>query len=190
MNEQELVHAILKGDLVSFTTLVKQQERLVFAMVRKLLGNKNEDVEDVCQEVFLKVYNKLSTFKNESKLSTWIARIAHNTAINYCEKRGLATIELTDKIEFNEATPSPENMLIEQDEKSYLRALVEQLPPAYKTCLTLFHYEEMNYKEIEQITGWPESTVKSNLFRARKLLKEQLEKYKQQNQLRLEKTIR
>ena len=54
----------------------------------------------------------------------------------------------------------------------------------------LFHYEEMNYKEIEQITGWPESTVKSNLFRARKMLKEQLEKYQDLNRQRFENAIR
>lgn len=190
MTDQELVSSILKGDLGSFTLLVKQNERLVFAMVRKLLGNRNEDVEDVCQEVFLKIYHNLASFKQESKLSTWIARIAYNAAINYCEKRSLATTELTDKTEAPENDQSPENALIEQDERSYLQAQIERLPVNYKTCLMLFHYEEMNYKEIEQITGWPESTVKSNLFRARKMLKEQLEKYQDLNRQRFENAIR
>lgn len=190
MTDHELIKRILNGDLGSFNVLVKQHERLVFHMVRKLVGNQNEDVEDLCQEVFLKVYKHLSTFKNEAKLSTWIGSIAFRTAMHYCKKNGLKTEELTEATPVSGADPSPEKVLIDQNEKSYLQQQIERLPAHYKTCLLLFHYEEMSLKEIEKTTGWPEGTIKSYLHRARKMLKDQLEHYQQINKAKHETTFR
>jgi RNA polymerase sigma factor (sigma-70 family) len=190
MNDQELIKQILKGDLGSFNILVKQHERLVFHMVRKLLGNKNEDVEDLCQEVFLKIYKNLGSFKNEAKLSTWIGSIAYRTAIQYCQKNGIQTEELTDATPQPSNEQSPEKTLIQKDERTYLQEQIERLPAQYKTCLLLFHYEEMSLKDIEKTTGWPEGSIKSYLHRGRKMLKDQLEQYQQLNQAKHETTIR
>ena len=84
-NEREVVTKILNGDMGAFESLVKQYERLVYVVVSRLVRER-EDVEDVCQEVFIKVYSSLFRFGFKSKLSTWIARIAYFTGINYIKK--------------------------------------------------------------------------------------------------------
>jgi RNA polymerase sigma factor (sigma-70 family) len=177
-DEKDVVSRILRGDLQAFEVLVKQYEKLVFYVISRLLDDK-QDVEDVCQEVFIKVHKSISSFKAQSKLSTWIARIAYLTAINYKRKfRRNDTRDYPAAIEnyyFTDETP--ERLLARKDVAAYCNYLIEQLPEQYKTVLTLYHLNEFSYQEIEEITGMPEGTVKNYLFRARKLLKEKLSVY-------------
>ena len=84
-NEKEVVTRILKGDMRAFEALVKQYERLVYFVVNRLV-REPEDVEDICQEVFIKIHKSLFRFGFQSKLSTWIAQIAYYTGINYLKK--------------------------------------------------------------------------------------------------------
>lgn len=178
MNEDTLlVSRILNGDMKAFKALVHQHQRLVVHMVGRIINDK-QDVEDVCQEVFIKVYQKLSTFSFQSKLSTWIATIAYRTALNYLKQRNKM---LTDDIEEGHVASqldadniTPEHLFERKDLHKFIHQQIEKLPPQYRVVLTLYHLEGMNYAEIEEITGMPEGTVKNYLFRARKLLKDQL----------------
>jgi len=139
--------------------------------------NNKEDAEDICQEVFVKVYNNLGGFSFQSRLSTWIARIAYNTSINYLKKhKGTETISHHADLEsFHFTDDNPEKQLTKKDHAEYIHQLINQMPVHYKTVITLYHLNEFSYQEIEDITGIPEGTVKSYLFRARKLLKEKLQ---------------
>ncbi|QHW01349.1 sigma-70 family RNA polymerase sigma factor [Spirosoma endbachense] len=177
-DEQEVVLRIQRGDVRAFTVLVNQYERLVFHVVHRLTLDQ-ADAQDICQDVFLKVYNRLNTFAFESKLSTWIARIAYLTAIDYLRKyRKQTTTDLTDTLEQTYfTTETPEQALTQKDVSAYVNNLIAQLPAQYRTVLTLYHLDEFSYPEIEQITGLPEGTVKNYLFRARKLLKDKLDSY-------------
>ncbi|MCF0072842.1 sigma-70 family RNA polymerase sigma factor [Dyadobacter sp. CY261] len=177
-NEKEVVLKIQHGDIKAFALLVNQYERLVFHVVHRLTLDQ-ADAEDICQDVFLKVHNHLKMFAFQSKLSTWIARIAYLTAIDYLRKyRKMRTSELTDDLEhFHLTTVTPEQVLAEKDITHYVHQLIAQLPLQYRTVLTLYHLDEFSYPEIELITGMPEGTVKNYLFRARKLLKESVELY-------------
>lgn len=177
--EPELINRILQGDLHAFKLLVKQHEKLVRHMVNRLISNPAE-AEDVCQEVFIKVYRYLGNFKFQSKLSTWVARIAYSTAINQLRKEG-GKRSLTDDIsdyEHHHATAeTPESLLHKKDTAAFVQQEIAKLPVNYRTVLTLYHLNEFSYQEIEEITGLPEGTVKSYLFRARKLLKERLQRH-------------
>jgi len=175
-DEKELVAKIINGDLRAFEVLVKQYERLVYHVVNRIINNQ-EDTEDVCQEVFILVHKTLSKFRFESKLSTWIARIAYVTAINYLRKyRKISTTDSQiDQFHFTEE--NPQNLLTKKEESNYVNMLINQMPEHYRTVLTLYHLNEFSYQEIEEITKMPEGTVKSYLFRARKLLKEKLSVY-------------
>jgi len=175
-DEYELVHKVLEGDLYSFNLLVKQYEKLVFTVAARLLSNK-EDVEDVCQEVFIKVHRHLGKFMFQSKLSTWIAKIAYSSAINHLKKNRQYDEYPEDIDEKHFSGETPESLAIKKDKENYVAGLIAQMPVQYKTVLTLYHLNEFSYAEIEEITGYPEGTVKGYLFRARKLLKEMLEKY-------------
>lgn len=175
--DKALIDKILAGNLVAYKLLVSQHERLVTHMVARVTSN-DEDVKDVSQEVFIKVYKNLNRFNHGSKLSTWIAKIAYSTAINHLKKhhsRKLAYTELNESDYADHTTP--EHLLNAKDESEFVQIQISKLPLAYRTVLTLYHLNEFSYQEIEDITGMPEGTVKNYLFRARKLLKERLAHY-------------
>ena len=176
-DENEIVNRILKNDLRAFELLVKQYEKLVFFVIHRLVQDK-QNKEDICQEVFIKIHHSLPSFRFQSKLSTWIARIAYLTAVNYVKsnKRRLQYEypENIDKYYFTD--DNPERELIKKTTAVYVNYLIEQMPHQYKTVLTLYHLKQFSLTEIKEITGIPEGSVKSYLFRARKLLKEKLEK--------------
>jgi RNA polymerase sigma-70 factor (ECF subfamily) len=179
MNDAELVQQILAGNENAFRYLVANHQRLVLHIVGRVV-KQQEDVEDICQEVFMKVFRKIKKFRGESKLSTWIATIAYNTSITHIRGRGRKQEVLTDE----EARLDPgktDDWLVQkavekEEVKAILLQMIEKLPVQYRTVLTLFHLEEFSYKEVEEITGMPEGTIKSYLSRARKLLKNKLEK--------------
>jgi RNA polymerase sigma factor (sigma-70 family) len=175
-NEREAVSNILKGNIKAFEQLVKQYQKLVFYVVNRMV-TQTEEIEDICQEVFIKVHKSLHRFEFKSKLSTWIARIAYLTAVDHLKKN--QKYQLKDSIDddlsnYHFTNDTPELLLIQKDTSAYINGLIEQLPLHYRTILTLYHLNEFTCKEIEEITGTPEGTIKSNLYRARKLLKEKL----------------
>jgi len=179
-DEKEVVAKILKSDTRAFELLVKQYERLVFFVVKRMV-TEQEDIEDICQEVFIKVYQSINRFMFQSRLSTWIARIAYLTAINHLKKnkKHKPGDNMADVDNYHFTTDDPEYLLTKKDASAYINYPVEQMPPQYKTVLTLYHLNEFSYQEIEEITGMPEGTIKNYLFRARKLLKQKLETYLQ-----------
>lgn len=176
VNEREAVSSILKSNTKAFESMVKQHERLVFYVVKRLVAEQ-EDVADICQEVFIKVHKSLFQFKFQSKISTWIARIAYLTAINHIRKYRNKRIDTyPENIDNHYFTnENPESALTKKDNAAYINRLIEQLPLAYRTVLTLYHLNEFSCLEIAEITSIPEGTIKSNLFRARKLLKEKIQ---------------
>lgn len=182
-NSKVLVEKILSGSSEEFKIIIEAYQRLVSHIVFRMIP-KQAEREDICQDVFIQVYQNLGNFKFESKLSTWIARIAYNRCINYLEKKkiplfhdlspGEESIEIQSDDSF-----APDTFTEHQDRSSRLEMEIEKLPIQFRTILTLFHLDEMKYNEISEIIGLPEGTVKSYLFRARKLLKQRLmSKYK------------
>lgn len=179
MNDAELVQQILNGNENAFRYLVAKHQRLVLHIVGRVV-KRQEDVEDICQEVFLKVFRKIKKFRGDARLSTWIATIAYNTSITHIRNQ-----ERKQEMLVNEKTPldkgksdewQVQSTVEKKEAKAILLQLIEKLPIQYRTVLTLFHLEEFSYKEIEEITGMPEGTIKSYLSRARKLLKDKLKK--------------
>ena len=184
-NEKLLVKSVLSKDRAAFEKLIRQYEGLVFHIVMPLINNEN-DREDICQDIFLKVYEKLHTFQFRSKLSTWIGNIAYNASMNFLKKKKNVLLEdifksANDnnsaglgKFISNNDMPSPEWLLIKKEEKEMLTAAVDKLSKIQKTLLLLFHQDELTLEEISGIIEMPVNTVKSHLFRARTSLKEML----------------
>ncbi len=177
-NEKEVVTRILKGDMRAFELLVKQYERLVFHVTSRLVKDE-DDIADICQEVFIKVHKGLFRFNFQSKLSTWVAQITYFTAINYLKKYKNKQVDsYPDDIEnYHFTNDNPEQLLTKKEVANYVEQLILQLPETYRTVITLYHLNEFSLEEIGEITGMPEGTIKSYLFRARKLLKEKVEVY-------------
>jgi RNA polymerase sigma-70 factor (ECF subfamily) len=186
LEDQKLVSRILSGDKRAFSIIIKDTEGLVTQIVFKMIQNK-EDRRDIAQDVYLKAFNNLSGFRFQSKISTWIAQITYNTCLNYLEKKKLVfpvnnsdgfysddeSLEMLsiEKIPLQNET---EKIIFRNDLSDILKVEIENLSPLYKTLITLFHNEELNYSEIAEITNLPEGTVKNYLFRARKILRENI----------------
>ncbi len=178
MQYRELVEKIKSGETAAFSDLIEAHKKLVFHIVFRMIANVAER-EDVCQDVFVKVYQSLPGFNFESKLSTWIARIAVNTCLNVLRKKKVPLF----------GDLSPDRVTIENapaedvrtdaraehgDLSARLKVEIDSLPPQYRTILTLYHLDEMNYAEIGEALNLPDGTVKNYLFRARKLLRQRL----------------
>jgi len=179
-----LVNRVLRGDKGAFGVIVRNTEALVAQIVIKMIPGA-EDRKDLAQDVYLKAFNHLGSFRFQSKLSTWIAQIAYNTCLSWIEKKKPSLNGDLQDMEFliNEggsiplmriAEKDPERQTAERDLSRILQKEIEKLPPTYRVLIVLFHQENMRYDELVSITGLPEGTVKSHLFRARKMLRENL----------------
>jgi len=177
-HSRSLVAKIIAGDTGAFKSFILQYQRLVSHIVFRMIFNQ-ADREDICQDVFVKIYQNLKEFNFESKLSTWIAKIAYNTCINFLGKK--KTPLLDDLISEGQSLDTcsandtlPDESTVKNDLSFRLRVEIEKMPVHFRTILTLYHLDEMSYNEISEIMQLPEGTVKSYLFRARRLLKRKL----------------
>jgi len=183
--DEVLVRAVLAGEADAFKTLIRQYERLVLLIVFKMV-KREVDREDLCQDIFLKVYDKLQGFRFGSKLSTWIGTIAYNTCVNYLRKNrisllgefkheeeegGYGSMNILEKTESRE---QPDELFISKESKLSLWKLVEELTPMQQTVIGLFHQQEMKMEEIAVIMNIPMGSVKSHLHRGRQALKTKL----------------
>jgi RNA polymerase sigma factor (sigma-70 family) len=183
--DKHLVDRVLRGDTRAFGIIIKNTENLVAQIVFKFIPVV-EDRKDLAQDIYMKAFHNLAGFKFQSKLSTWIAQIAYNSCLSWIEKKKLVLsgnlhedeemYETTDARVYNHSSVenNSENKLFKKELSVILRKEIEGLPAIYQTLITLFHQESMTYEELSQITGLSEGTVKSSLFRARKMLKENL----------------
>ncbi|WP_421869353.1 RNA polymerase sigma factor [Marinoscillum sp.] len=175
MNDHDLVAAVLKGNMKAFAILVEQHKRLVASIVSRLLDDDMER-EEVCQDVFMRVYEKIHSFNFDSKLSTWIGTIAFRLAANRLKKlKGRKA--LSGDLEAVKE-PGREDMQVEaNDYSSFVRSVVDQMPAAYRSVLLLYYLDGYSYPEIVEITKWPEGTVKNYIYRAKAKLRELMEPY-------------
>ncbi len=148
-------------------------------MINKLVDN-DQIIEELAQDVFMKVHEKLPGFRFESKLSTWIGTIAYRHTINHLRKnKKMVFKEIEEDMEENyfkdEYTPA--QSIESKDVSHFIKEHINLLPAHYRNILYLYHIEEMSYPEIVEVTQLPVGTVKNYLFRARKLLKDQLSNF-------------
>jgi RNA polymerase sigma-70 factor (ECF subfamily) len=185
--DQLLVERVLSGDRQAFGIIVKNTENLVARIVFELIKNEG-DRKDIAQDIYVKAFQKLSGFKFQARLSTWIGQISYNACIDHLRKKKLLlAANISEECEGSEndvldvmssaiglVAGSADCIVVEKDISEIVVAEIEKLSPIYKTLITLYHNEELRYDEIGQITGLPAGTVKSYLFRARRELKNNL----------------
>ena len=178
LDEKQLVQRIVAGETKAFREFIEKYKRLVAHIVFRMVPNLS-DREDVCQDVFVKAYESVQGFQFQSKLSTWLARIAYNACVNYLDKKRVPLFndKAPDDVtldSFYSDDRDPYDAAEGADAGRLLYQHVNALPVLYRTIVTLYHLEEMKYAEIAQILQLPEGTIKSYLFRARRMLKEKL----------------
>ena len=174
-----MVTRAARGDADAFRALVADYQRLVGHVVFRMIRDQAER-EDVCQDVFIRVYRKLHSFRFESKLSTWIARIAYRTCLNHLEKKRMPLAEdvAPDDVaivhESARVLTTPADETEAREVRAFVRERVETLPLGYRTAITLHYLEDMSIPEICEVMELPAGTVKSHLYRGRALLRQQL----------------
>jgi RNA polymerase sigma-70 factor (ECF subfamily) len=174
----ELIERSKANDRDAFRQLIERYQRLVGMIVFRLVPRR-EDAVDLCQDVFLKAFEHLGTYRGEAEFSTWIGRIAHHTAINYLRKKRVPSFSDLPQEEHRiqntaHQEPGPEEHYQRDDRQSALEREMALLAETDRTLLTLFHQQGMNYEDIGRTLGMTVANVKSHLFRARKRLRERL----------------
>jgi RNA polymerase sigma-70 factor (ECF subfamily) len=173
-DDETIVVRVVAGQKDRFRHLVKRHERAVYGMGMSFLRN-GEDASDFTQEVFLKAYRNLSYFEGRSRFSTWLYKIAYNTAVNsVTRKKEFRSLAGEDQVVDGD---TPERNLLRAVARDAVLDAVGGLPDRYRICVDLFFFYDRSYQEIEIITGFPVNTIKSHVFRAKKLLRDKLEDF-------------
>jgi RNA polymerase sigma-70 factor (ECF subfamily) len=177
LRERMLLRRLRRGDDRAFAQLVREHQDRVFDLLFRMLGDREEAL-DLSQEVFVSVHAALGRFRGESRLSTWIYRVAKNHCLNrlkYLQRRqrGRST-EISDVPEgvLEASLPSrrPDEAIVEREEKALVQRALGELDEEHRLLLVLRDIEGLPYHEIAQVTELPEGTVKSRLHRARAAL--------------------
>lgn len=170
-----LVQAVLHGDSRSFAELVRLYMRRLLLLGKSFFKNE-ADAEDFVQDVFLKVYTKLPSFRGDSLFSTWITRIAYNTAINSVNRRKQYE-PIMDEAAVPDNWLTPEQLEMRRLTIEAVREALTELPERYAVCLDLYFFYDLPYSTISEMTDLPVNTIKSHIFRAKKILRDKLADY-------------
>jgi RNA polymerase sigma-70 factor (ECF subfamily) len=174
--DNELVTHILEGQIDSYREIVARHQARIFYMGLKFFHNRH-DAEDYAQEVFLKTFEKLRTFKGEVPFSSWLNKIAYNMAVNQYHKRKRADVEVALPCEPRDTSLSPEIRLLRSELREKVRKVLKKIPDIYKPVINLHFFEGLSYPEISRVLSIPVNTIKSYVFRAKQLLRSRLGTY-------------
>lgn len=166
------IQRIQAGDVESFAPLLDRYGQRIHTLIARIVGNR-QDTEELVQDTFMKVFRHLSSFKEESTFSTWIYRIAYNTAISYTRKRKqeFLVIEETALTNVSEEEVTEALGHTDSSEQIYrLEAALALLPPDERALILLFYMKEKTVNDLVQITGLTASNIKTKLHRIRKKL--------------------
>lgn len=187
LTDQEVVALAVQGRETAFRELIGRYERPVFSLIYRLVRDR-EHAEDLAQDTFIKVLNHLERYDPSYKLSSWIFKIAHNTALDHLRKKRPETLSIDGsphartaaEIEATTLTPeshdeNPEEFTASRELGVEIERAIGLLRPEYRTAIVLCHVEGRPYEEIARIMDVPLGTVKTFIHRARKELMRELE---------------
>ena len=184
----DLLARLVMRDPHAFTELVRAYGPRVSRLVLRVLGSEAE-AEDVTQEVFVQVFKAIDTFRGDAKLSTWIYRISLNICKNRAKYHRVRRADAQDDFDAvadhlvtghapfgaSSALERPDEALSGRQVERIVQDAIACIEPSFRECLVLRDVEQLPYEEIASITGLPEGTVKSRIFRARAQLREMVE---------------
>lgn len=168
--DERLVRATLGGDDEAFIELVRRYKRRVFSIVARYVRT-NYEMDDICQEIFIKVYQNLGTYRGDAPFEHWVLKIAVNACYDALRKQRRTKDEVSlEDVAFMLRDPSCED-IPKNEAWKILKHALEELRPEDRLVITLLHLEEKSIREASALTGWGESNVKVRAFRARNELK-------------------
>jgi RNA polymerase sigma-70 factor (ECF subfamily) len=178
--ENAYIALVLEGNAQAYAYLINKHKSLVYSLCLKITKNK-EDAEEVAQDVFLKAYQQLATFKRDSKFATWLYRIAYNTSLNKIKRKKVWKESIHQEnedhptLQIEDTTFENQFELLNQAEKrKYIQMAMQSLSEQDSVIITLFYFAEHSIEEISEVTGIDKNNVKTKLHRARKKLYQEL----------------
>ena len=184
INETELIEQLKQGDETAFKTIVEQWKDMVYNTILGIVQNETE-AEDLAQDVFIKVFEKINTFKGDSKFSTWLYRIATTTALDHLrnkkrKKRFGFLQSLGGGSDEKDMIPDFHHPGVSLDNKERAAVLfkaIESLPENQKTAYTLHKLEGLSYRDVSEVLNTTVSAVESLMSRANQNLRKELGEY-------------
>lgn len=168
-SDNVLIEKIIAGDKSLFSVLIERHKDYAFTLALRVLNNR-EDAEEVAHDAFLKALRSLSSFKMESKFTTWFYKIVVNLAISRRRKRSIQTQEIEVQNTQHYSTFEDLGGMPKEDRKFFLNKAIDLLKDEEKILITLFYFQEMDMEEVSEITGIDKNNLKVKMFRARKRL--------------------
>ena len=173
LSDQEIIDSVKKGNDTDYSILVDRYKNKAFSMLKRMLKNQL-DAEEVLQDCFLKAYNSLSSFKGESKFSTWFYRIVHNTALTKLSSKKRKTESEMSSVEdhFNLESEYNVDHIEKKDIQEFIQETIDKLPERYSAVISMFYLNEMSIDEISDVMGISITNVKVLLHRSRNSLRD------------------
>jgi RNA polymerase sigma-70 factor (ECF subfamily) len=169
-DDTTIIQRILEGNTALYSVLIDRYKDMVFPIILRVVRNR-EEAEEAAQDTFLKAYHALRSFKHEARFSTWLFRIAYNTAISRARKKSVVTQALDDRMVENISTDDireSAGKMDEQQQIELMNAVIRTLPEDEQLMISLFYQQQQKVEEIGHIMDLSESNVKVKLHRIRK----------------------
>ncbi len=186
LSDQEIVALARQGKEAAYRELIGRYQRPVLSLIYRIVRDR-EKSEDLAQETFIKVLNAIERYDPSFKFSSWIFKIAHNTALDHLRRKEPQTLSLegsphastADEVEASALTAvsddeNPEEYATTRELGAQIEVAIARLRPEYRTAIVLWHHEARPYEEIAEIMGLPLGTVKTYIHRARNELRQHL----------------
>jgi RNA polymerase sigma-70 factor (ECF subfamily) len=178
LSDNEIINQVLNGNQQAYTVLVNRYQNYVFTLAQRMIKNR-EDAEEVAQDAFIKAYKFLVNFRGESKFSTWLYTIVHNSCITFLRKKKVEIHSLDNGALFERADNIESGMRANTVEQKSRQAMVNEaiamLSADDAQIITLFYKAEQSLEETAQVLGIEVNAAKVRLHRARTRLKEKME---------------
>ncbi|WDV47342.1 sigma-70 family RNA polymerase sigma factor [Clostridiaceae bacterium M8S5] len=179
MNEVEILKRIKDGFHEEFKNIVDLYKDRIFSMAYSYTKDYVE-AQDLTQEIFIKVYKGLNKFKFDSKFSTWLYKVATNVCIDWSKKKRPKIVNDSHKAlsKVKDDKISPQDSILLDEKNIELHEAISELPDKYKSVINLYHFNNISYIQISEVLDIPVKTVETRLYRARRKLREILNKSK------------
>ena len=184
IDDFSLIKAVQAGDHKAFESLVRRYQRQVANLIYVTMGS-SDDVDDIAQEVFIRVYKSLPRFKFDASFFSWIYRITMNLCIDEIRKRKIRKVlsldflteDALEKSRKNKDHSMPSDSILADERREIVQSALQSLKPEHRDILVLREYNDIGYNEIAEALDISVEAVKSRIFRARSELKILLSKY-------------
>jgi RNA polymerase sigma-70 factor (ECF subfamily) len=170
-HDEQIVKWVIGGNIKSYEILVKRYQNQIYSIGMRFFKNK-DDASDFAQEIFIRAFQKLDTYRGIAPFRYWLTKIAYNHGANRI--RQIKTEQEVQDYDAAATDGTPEQSHEDSEVKKILMKAMDQLPEKYKICIDLYFFLGLQYSQISEITDIPVNTIKSNVFRAKQILRDKL----------------